>query len=91
MLQNNIFAVVLQDDQNSFRQTRTPITPHPLFLRNNFVFGAHSVNIFTPWAVPNISFGVNGLLSVKLNSLALYDLAYDDEYSLRCHFCTIPR
>ena len=39
------------------------------------VFGAHSANIFTPWAVPNISLGVNGLLSAKLNSLALCDLA----------------
>ena len=76
MLQNVAFAVDLQDDQNSFRPTITPITPPcPLFLRNSSVFGAHSANIFTPSAVPNISLDVNGLFSVRLNSLALCDLA----------------
>ncbi len=31
------------------------------------VFGAHSSNGFTPSAVPNISLGVNGLLSVRVS------------------------
>ena len=51
----------------------------PLFLQNNSVFGAHSANSFTPLAVFNIALDVNSLLSVKLNSFALCDLAFEQK------------
>lgn len=52
--------------------------PHPpavLLLLNNSVFGANSANVTIPWAVPNTSSWVRGLLSVKLNSLTLNGVA----------------
>lgn len=76
----NTFAVIsfnnsVQDDQKLLLSDDKPHnpagSPYSLFLQNSSVFGARSANIFTPWAVPNISLGVNGLLSVKLNSLSL--------------------
>lgn len=84
MLQNTAFAVLLQDNQkllspNNFNSYTSADSLCPLFLRNSSVFGAHSANSFIPSAVPNISLGVSGLFSVRLNSLALCDLACAQE------------
>ena len=82
MLQNAAFAVVLQDDQNSFRPTISPTTPpvrrEPCF-SEIAVFGAHSAKSFAPSAVPNNSLGVYSLFSLRPNSLALCHLACEQE------------